>query len=43
MKQERLNHLMIMYIHKDREIDIGAAVTEFIQFKPARRATFGLV
>ena len=43
MKQERLNHLMIMYIHKDREIDIGAAVTEFIQCKPAGRATVGLV
>ena len=43
MKQERLNHLMIMYMHKDKEIDIGAFVTEFIQCKPAHRAFFGLI
>ena len=43
MKQERLNHLVIMYLHKEREIDIGAAITEFIQCKPACRVILDLL
>lgn len=31
MKQDRLNHLLMIYIHKERDVDIKAAMKEFIQ------------
>ena len=41
MKQERLNHLMIIHIHKDRLIDFKSAIQEFIHTKENRINTFG--
>ena len=37
MKQDRLNHLMILYIHKDRKVDIIIkAMQEFLQCNDKR-------
>ena len=33
MKQERLNHLIMVYIHKDRKIDFKEAMKEFVHVK----------
>ena len=33
MKQERLNHLLLLHIHKDRQIDLLAAMREFVLIK----------
>ena len=41
MKQERLNHLMMLYIHKDRKIDMNQAVKEFILCNEDRKFVFG--
>ena len=30
MKQERLNHLMILHIHRDREFNLKEAISEFV-------------
>ena len=41
MKQERLNHLMILHIHKDREINIMKAISEFVSRNSERVKLFG--
>lgn len=41
MKQDRLNHLMMIYIHKDRKIDIIKAMREFVQCNDERLRVFG--
>lgn len=41
MKQERLNHLMMIYIHQDRKIDIEEAMNEFILSNSERARVFG--
>ena len=41
MKQERLNHLMMIYIHKDRKIDIEESMNDFILFNNERMQIFG--
>ena len=41
MKQERLNHLMMIYIHQDRKIDLEEAMNEFILFNSERIRVFG--
>ena len=41
MKQNRLNHLMIIYIHKDRKIDTEKAMDEFISLNSERIQVFG--
>ena len=41
MKQERLNHLMMIYIHQDRKIDTEEAMNEFILFNSERMRVFG--
>ena len=41
MKQERLNHLMMLYIHKDKTIDFNEAMREFVIYKDNRRDIFG--
>ena len=43
MKQGRLNHLMMLYIHKDRKIDIIKAMKEFVQCNDERLRMFGKV
>lgn len=40
MKQDRLNHLMMLYIHKERKIDYDEAMKEFI-CNQERIQTFG--
>ena len=42
MTQNRLNYLMLLYIHKDRCIDLKTAITEFIQSNSERKHTFGI-
>ena len=41
MKQDRLNHLLMLYIHKDRKIDIIKAMQEFVQANSERLHVFG--
>ncbi len=41
MKQERLNHLMMIYIHQDRKIDIEEAMDKFVLFNDERKRVFG--
>ena len=41
MKQERLNHLMMIYIHQDKKIDIEEAMNEFILLNDERIRVFG--
>ena len=41
MSQERLNYLMMIYVHKERAIDIKQALAEFIQRNMERKETFG--
>ena len=41
MKQDRLNHLMTIYIHKDRVIDIEEAMDVFILFNSEHMQIFG--
>ena len=41
MKQERLNHLMMIYIHQDRKINIKQTMSEFISCNKERIQTFG--
>ena len=41
MNQDRLNYLMMIYIHKERTIDLNEAMKEFIQRKTERKETFG--
>lgn len=41
MKQDRLNHFMMLYIHKDRKVDIIKAMREFVQFNDERLHVFG--
>ena len=43
MKQERLNHLMIIYIHKDWKINYVDAMREFILPHQSRVETFGKI
>ena len=40
MKQERLNHLMMIYIHKDRKIDFKKAIKKFVHVKENRLNIF---
>ena len=42
MNQERLNYLMMIYIHKERPIDLKGAMKEFIQRNTERKQTFGV-
>ena len=42
MKQDRLNHLLMIYIHKERDVDIKAAMKEFIQCNRERMELFGV-
>lgn len=42
MSQDRLNYLMLLYIHKGRTIDLKAAMTEFIQSNTERKKTFAI-
>lgn len=41
MKQERLNHLMMIYIHQDKKIITEEAMNEFIMFNDERMRVFG--
>ena len=41
MKQERLNHLLLLHIHKDRQIDFLAAMREFVLLNDERLRIFG--
>ena len=41
MKQDRLNHLMMIYIHKDKAINIEEAMDDFIVFNNERMQVFG--
>ena len=41
MKQERLNYLMMIYIHQDRKIDTEEAMNEFILYNSERIRVFG--
>ena len=42
MKQERLNHLLLLHIHKDRQIiDLLAAMREFVLLNDERLRIFG--
>ena len=41
MTQERLNHLMMICIHKDRSIDIEKAMNDFILSCEERIHVFG--
>ena len=41
MKQDRLNQLMMLYIHKDRNVDIIKAMQEFVQYNDERLRVFG--
>ena len=40
MKQERLNHLMMVCIHKNRKIDFKEAMKEFVHVKGNRLIIF---
>ena len=40
--QERLNYLMMIFIHKERPIDLKGAMEEFIQRNTERRETFSV-
>ena len=42
MNQDRLNYLMMIYIHKERTIDMKGAMEEFIQCNQERKETFGV-
>ena len=42
VNQERLNYLMMIYIHKERPIDLKGAMKEFIQRNTERKQTFGV-
>ena len=41
MKQDRLNHLMMIYIHKDKAINIEEAMDDFIVLNNERMQVFG--
>ena len=41
MKQKRLNHLLLLHIHKDRQIDLLAAMREFVLLNDERFRIFG--
>ena len=41
MTQERLNHLMMMYIHQDRKINMDKAIDDFILANSERIRIFG--
>ena len=41
MKQERLNHLLLLHIDKDRQIDLLAAMREFVLRNDERLRIFG--
>ena len=43
MKQERLNHFMILHAYKDRleNLNLNKIANEFISKRDARRPTFG--
>ena len=41
MNQDRLNYLMMIYIHKERTIDLNEAMKEFIQRNTERKEKFG--
>ena len=43
MTQNRLNYLMLLYIHKDRCIDLKTAITEFIQSNSEGKHIFGIL
>ena len=40
MKQERLNHLLLLHIHKDRQIDLLPAMREFVLLNNERLRIF---
>ena len=41
MKQERFNHLKMIYVHKDKKIDFTEAMKEFVLSKDNRLGIFG--
>ena len=41
MRQERLNHLMMLYIHKDRKVNVTDAMKEFALCNDERKCVFG--
>ena len=41
MRQDRLNHLMMLYIHKDRKVSITDAMKEFVLSNDERKCIFG--
>ena len=41
MTQERLNNLMILHIHRDREVNLMEAVFEFVSRNNERVKVFG--
>lgn len=43
MKQERLNHLMMLHIHKHRKINITDAMGEFVLCHDERKCIFGKI
>ena len=41
MKQDRLNHLVMIYIHKDKTIDIEEVMDDFFLLNNERMQIFG--
>ena len=41
MKQERLNHLLLLHIRRDRQVDLLAARREFVLLNDERLHIFG--
>jgi hypothetical protein len=41
MKQERLNHLLLLHIHKDRKIDLTASMREYVLHDEDHLCLFG--
>ena len=41
MRQDRLNHLMMLYIHKNRNVSITDAMKEFVLSNDERKCIFG--
>ena len=43
MTQKRLNHLIVMHIHKERtdQLDLSSIANEFVSFNERRKSYFG--
>ena len=43
MKQERLNNIMMLHVHKDRtdSLDLREVANEFVSYREQRKTVFG--